>query len=133
MTTNSGQEHAGEGVAELVKRLRFLHSLNQPTAGGPYQGHAAEQCMKAMHEAAAALEKLTRERDEARDDHRRASELLTAAIEDHHDALARIAALEAENAKTLKKAAEAAYRVCAETRHVSLGDKVRDAILGEQP
>ena len=32
-----------------------------------------------------------------------------------------------------ERAAETAYRVCAETRHVTLGDKVRDAILALSP
>lgn len=41
---------------ELVRRLRHLVSLNAPEKGGPYQGFAAAECMKAMTEAAAALE-----------------------------------------------------------------------------
>lgn len=31
-----------------------------------------------------------------------------------------------------KRAAETAYRICAETRHVSLGNQARTAILGGQ-
>lgn len=40
---------------ELVKRLRFLVSLNDAARGGPYQGSAAAACVAAMSEAADAL------------------------------------------------------------------------------
>lgn len=48
----------------------------------------------------------------------------------------RLAASQAETERrTLERAARTAYRVCAETRHVTLGDKCSDAIraLIDQP
>lgn len=41
---------------ELIRRLRFLVSLNNPDRGGPYGGTAAAQCMEAMTQAADMLE-----------------------------------------------------------------------------
>jgi hypothetical protein len=41
---------------DLVRRLRFLVSLNDPDHGGPYGGSAADQCMRAMSDAADALD-----------------------------------------------------------------------------
>lgn len=43
------------GNEELVQRLRWLVSLNEPKRGGPYQGLAAAECVKAMRAAADAL------------------------------------------------------------------------------
>lgn len=45
--------------SELVRRLRFLVSLNDPERGGPYGGSAAEQCMIAMADAADLIEALS--------------------------------------------------------------------------
>ena len=36
----------------IVDRLRFLVSLDNPEHGGPYGGTAARECMEAMTEAA---------------------------------------------------------------------------------
>ncbi len=47
-------------------------------------------------------------------------------------ALARPRAAVGERDSILRQAAQEAYRVCAETRHVQLGDKARDAILALQ-
>lgn len=59
-------------MSDLVERLRHLVRLNEPQHGGPYAGHAAAACIKAMTESADELarlrsevERLTRERDEA--------------------------------------------------------------------
>lgn len=41
--------------AELVRKLRHLISLNDPSKGGPYQGLAANEVLKAMNEAVKAL------------------------------------------------------------------------------
>jgi hypothetical protein len=58
---------------KLVERLRHLVSLNDERNGGPYQGYAASEFVKAAAEAADAIASLTaqlreaeRERDEAR-------------------------------------------------------------------
>lgn len=53
-------------VGELVERLKHLIALDEPKNGGPYGGLAARECLRAMTEAATALERVTRERDEAR-------------------------------------------------------------------
>lgn len=50
-------------VGELVERLRHLISLDEPKNGGPYGGLAARECLRAMSEAATALERVVRERD----------------------------------------------------------------------
>ena len=56
-------------MSDLVERLRHLVRLNEPQHGGPYAGHAAAACIKAMTESADELarlhsevERLTRER-----------------------------------------------------------------------
>lgn len=43
-------------MSDLVARLRHLVSLNERKNGGPYQGAAAEACVKAMGEAADLIE-----------------------------------------------------------------------------
>lgn len=43
-------------MLECAARLRHLLRLNEPRHGGPYAGHAAEACMRAMEEAASILE-----------------------------------------------------------------------------
>jgi len=43
--------------------------------------------------------------------------------------LAEVAGMDAEIARVVEQAATAGYMVCAETRHVTRGDKVREAIL----
>lgn len=45
-------------VRELVEELRHLVSLNDPSRGGPYAGHAADRCMKAMTRAADLLSRI---------------------------------------------------------------------------
>jgi hypothetical protein len=52
-------DHSTTTTPDLVRRLRFLVSLNDPDRGGPYGGTAAEQCMRAMCDAADALEQLS--------------------------------------------------------------------------
>jgi len=42
-------------LVELVRRLDHLVLLNEPEHGGPYVGLAAQECVKAMREAATAL------------------------------------------------------------------------------
>lgn len=46
-------------AAELVRRLDHLVSLNEPEHGGPYGGLAAQECVKAMRDAANALRRPT--------------------------------------------------------------------------
>jgi len=53
---------------DLIQRLRHLVSLNEPRNGGPYQGTAALACVDAMREAAATIERLTAEKEEAERD-----------------------------------------------------------------
>jgi hypothetical protein len=43
---------------DIVRRLRFLVSLDEPRHGGPYGGTAAAQCMEAMRDAADEIERL---------------------------------------------------------------------------
>jgi hypothetical protein len=52
---------------KLVERLRHLVSLNDERNGGPYQGYAASEFVKAAAEAADAIASLTAQLAEARD------------------------------------------------------------------
>lgn len=59
--------HLKEDEAELVARLKHLVSLNEPRHGAPYMGTAAQSCVVAMDEAAAAIVRIAEEREEARE------------------------------------------------------------------
>jgi len=45
-------------MTEITSRLRYLVSLDKPENGGPYGGIAAQECMKAMGEAADTIDRL---------------------------------------------------------------------------
>lgn len=45
-------------MTDITERLRALVALDLPDRGGPYGGIAARECMDAMREAAAEIERL---------------------------------------------------------------------------
>lgn len=103
-------------VGKLVERLRErARTMNGAEPVGAGDGHTYTLCYYSAgdrgldREAATALERVTRELDAIR---------------------TKLATVEAE---TRERAAMLGYAICAETRHVTLGDKVAEAIRNLEP
>lgn len=103
-------------VGKLVERLRErARTMNGAEPVGAGDGHTYTLCYYSAgdrgldREAATALERVTRERDAIR------------------------TKLETVEAETRERAAMLGYAICAETGHVTLGDKVAEAIRNLEP
>jgi glutamate-1-semialdehyde aminotransferase len=54
-------------MVEIVERLNHLVSLDHVARGGPYAGVAARECVQAMRDAAAEIERLKAEVERLRE------------------------------------------------------------------